>query len=85
MKTTYEREKCDTSCVVMKWSNSEVWLRHLNMPIISVKENKNNIDGTLVITLTMIIMRIITHYDHFVHQNIFFDFQNKWIFIWTTL
>ena len=24
MKIIYDREKCDTGCVVMRWSNSEV-------------------------------------------------------------
>ena len=27
MKIIDEREKCDTKCVVMRWSNSEVQLR----------------------------------------------------------
>ena len=37
-----EREKCDTRCVLMKWSNSEVQLRQYKMPIISVRYNENN-------------------------------------------
>ena len=28
MKTIDGRERCDTTCVVMRWSNSNVSLRH---------------------------------------------------------
>ena len=27
MKTIDERERCDTKCVVMRWSNSKVYIR----------------------------------------------------------
>ena len=41
LKIIDERGRCDTRCVVMTWSSSEVWLRQLKMSIISVKENKH--------------------------------------------
>ena len=34
IKTINEREKCDSRCVVMRWSNSKV-------PIIGVRDNEN--------------------------------------------
>ena len=27
MKTIDERERCDAKCIVLRWGNSEVWLR----------------------------------------------------------
>ena len=42
MKTIDERERCDTRCVVMRWSNGEVKLRQWRMPIISIRDNENN-------------------------------------------
>ena len=43
MKIIDERQRCDTRCDVMKWSNSEVQSRQWKMPIISVEDNENNI------------------------------------------
>ena len=42
MRTIDERERSDTRCDVMRWSNSDVEIRHWKMPIISVEENENN-------------------------------------------
>ena len=41
MKIIHEREKCDTKCFVMRWSNSEVQLRQQKKAIISVTDNEN--------------------------------------------
>ena len=42
MKTIYEEERCDSRCVVMRWSNSKVSLTQQKMPIISVIDNENS-------------------------------------------
>ena len=42
MRTIDERERSDTRCDVMRWSNSDVEIRIWKMPIISVEENENN-------------------------------------------
>ena len=42
MKIIHEREKCDTKCFVMRWSNSEVQLRQQKKAIISVTDNEND-------------------------------------------
>lgn len=42
MRKTDERERSDTRCDVMRWSNSDVEIRIWKMPIISVEENENN-------------------------------------------
>ena len=42
LKITDERKRCDTRCVVMRWSNSKMQSRQYKMPIISVTDNKNN-------------------------------------------
>ena len=34
--------KSITKFGIMRWSNSKVQIRHLEMPIISVKDNENN-------------------------------------------
>ena len=42
MRTIDERERSDTRCDVMRWSNSDVEIRIWKMPNISVEENENN-------------------------------------------
>ena len=42
MKTIDERKRCDTRCVVMRWSISEVKLRQWKMLIIIVSDSENN-------------------------------------------
>ena len=37
-----ERERCDTGCVVMRRSNSEVYLRQYKILIIWFRDNKNS-------------------------------------------
>ena len=41
MKTIDERKMCDTMCVLMRWSNSEVEIKQYKMPMISVRGNEN--------------------------------------------
>ena len=43
MKTIDERKMCDTMCVLMRWSNSEVEIKQYKMPMISVRGNENKI------------------------------------------
>ena len=42
MTTIDKKERCDTKCFVMRWSNSKVKLRQEKKLIISVRDNGNN-------------------------------------------
>ena len=42
MKTKDEKERCDTTCFLMRWTNRKVSLRQWKMSIISVRGNENS-------------------------------------------